>query len=257
MDLVGDPTGVTVSSAVLPAGTVDDTTVPLTLTATDFKPSGGERRTAWVATLGQVIDEPVSLENSAQYRKTVVSAATRAATTALVPERDPMPIPDGTDPGPDPEPSEDDMKFYGKHRGVAREVQFDGRIKVEVPSLSLTNLLALPCFPPVPEALMRMPEIGDELWVEFEGGNPDFPIWTGVMRSPQMPQDLDIAVNGTLTLKGMSVELEAHADLNTTATICKVTTPVSVFSGAVNCTHVVASAGVVSPMYTPGAGNVW
>jgi uncharacterized protein involved in type VI secretion and phage assembly len=33
--------------------------------------------------------------------------------------------------------------------------------------------------------------------------------------------------------------------------------PVANFDGIVNCTTLVCSAGVVSPSYTPGAGNVW
>jgi hypothetical protein len=31
----------------------------------------------------------------------------------------------------------------------------------------------------------------------------------------------------------------------------------STFDGVVKCTTLIADAGVVSPMYTPGAGNVW
>ena len=106
MDLAGDPSAVTpplqVSSAVVPGASVDDTTVPLTLTAADFRESGGVW-SAWVATLGQVIEEPVSLENPAHYRRTVLRPARAAARAALVPEREPGPVPDGR-PGPRPGP---------------------------------------------------------------------------------------------------------------------------------------------------------
>ena len=33
--------------------------------------------------------------------------------------------------------------------------------------------------------------------------------------------------------------------------------PAVVCDGIVQCTTLIASAGVVSPSYTPGAGNVW
>ena len=252
-------------SAVLPAGTVDDTTVALTLTAPDFKANGPKKWTAWVATLGQVIEAPVSLEDPAQYRKTVLTAPKRSAVSALTPDRDPLPVPpDAIDPDPDPEPSEDEMKFYGKHRAVVTAVGVDGTLTVEVPAQTLSDLQALPCFPPVPEELMRMPEVGDDVWVEFEGGDPDHPIWTGVMRAPDMPRDLDLSVEGNLKLQaGIDLELRSAATLTTTAAMANssvgnqtVQAGMTRFHGVVQCDTMITNS-VISASYTPGAGNVW
>jgi phage baseplate assembly protein gpV len=77
-------------------------------------------------------------------------------------------------------------KFYGKYRGTVLnniDPQRMGRLQVVVPDVS--NLLptswAMPC---VPWAGLQMgtylvPPIGAGVWVEFEQGNPDYPIWVG------------------------------------------------------------------------------
>jgi uncharacterized protein involved in type VI secretion and phage assembly len=56
--------------------------------------------------------------------------------------------------------------------------------------------------------------------------------------------------SGSITVRANStVELHA-ASLNVHA-------GTAVFDGSVQCTNVITSVGVVSPSYTPGAGNVW
>jgi hypothetical protein len=53
------------------------------------------------------------------------------------------------------------------------------------------------------------------------------------------------------------IEIQANATVEITASAVNVHAPVANFDGMVNCTTLTASVGVVSPMYTPGAGNVW
>ena len=53
------------------------------------------------------------------------------------------------------------------------------------------------------------------------------------------------------------IEIQANATVEITASALNVHTPVANFDGMVNCTTLSASVGVVSPMYTPGAGNIW
>lgn len=77
-------------------------------------------------------------------------------------------------------------KFYGKYRGMVLnnvDPMMMGRLMVQVPDvLGLgTSSWAMPC---VPLAGTQMgtyviPLIGGGVWVEFEGGDPDYPIWTG------------------------------------------------------------------------------
>ncbi len=247
MDVAGDPTGITVSSAVLPAGTVDDTTVPLTLTAPDFHESGGVW-TAWVATLGQVLEEPVSLENPSQYRKVVLSAARLPAKKELVVEREPTPVPELPD--PDPDPLEDDMANYGKYRGEVVDDLGDGRLRVTVPALTLDDLIAEACLPPVPKSLLVWPEVGAEVWVEFEGGDVTHPIWTGALVAVENPMDLTLESVSSLTIRsGGTITLEGP--------VTTVESALTNAHGQVHCQALVADAMVTSPAYTPGAGNVW
>lgn len=77
-------------------------------------------------------------------------------------------------------------KFYGLYRGTVAN-NLDpmrlGRIMAVVPDVGATTPLAW-AFPCVPLAGKQMgvfmvPEIGADVWMQFEGGNPDRPVWTG------------------------------------------------------------------------------
>lgn len=76
-------------------------------------------------------------------------------------------------------------EFFGKYRGqvVANEDPLNkGRLQITVPQvLSSTPVWADPCVPYAGANLgfYAMPEIGGGVWIEFEAGDPSFPIWTG------------------------------------------------------------------------------
>jgi uncharacterized protein involved in type VI secretion and phage assembly len=53
------------------------------------------------------------------------------------------------------------------------------------------------------------------------------------------------------------IQIQANATVEVTASALNVHCPAATFDGIVNCTTLVASSGVVSPSYTPGAGNIW
>ena len=76
--------------------------------------------------------------------------------------------------------------FYGKYRAtVINDVDpmLTGRIQVMVPDVSGIALSswAMPCFPVagLQTGSLGAPPIGAGVWVEFEKGDPDYPIWTG------------------------------------------------------------------------------
>ncbi|CAI4033587.1 VgrG protein [Nitrospira tepida] len=77
-------------------------------------------------------------------------------------------------------------KFYGKYRGTVFNnldpLQL-GRIQVMVPDvLGLTpSSWAMPCVPIAgkQEGTFFVPQVGAGVWVEFEQGEPDYPIWVG------------------------------------------------------------------------------
>lgn len=77
-------------------------------------------------------------------------------------------------------------RFYGKYRGTVSnniDPERKGRIQVEVPDVlgSSPSSWALPCVPfaGTQSGLFVVPTIGAGVWVEFEQGDPDYPIWVG------------------------------------------------------------------------------
>src|SRR5208282_5710830 len=82
-------------------------------------------------------------------------------------------------------------KFYGKYRGkVVDNVDLEGlgRICAEVPAVpgSLINW-ALPCVPyaGLQVGFYAIPPIDANVWIEFEGGDPNYPIWSGCFWGPE------------------------------------------------------------------------
>ncbi len=77
-------------------------------------------------------------------------------------------------------------KFYGKYRGTVvnnLDPMQLGRIQVMVPDvlgLSVSSW-AMPCVPIAgkQQGMFVLPQIGAGVWVEFEQGEPDYPIWVG------------------------------------------------------------------------------
>jgi len=76
--------------------------------------------------------------------------------------------------------------YFGKYRGkVSNNVDplQLGRMQVEVPDVLGDGRLswAMPCVPFAGPGVgfFALPPIGANVWVEFERGDPDYPIWTG------------------------------------------------------------------------------
>lgn len=82
--------------------------------------------------------------------------------------------------------TEQPRKMYGKFRGVVTinvDPMQKGRIQVQVPDASMIPRLtwAMPAVPiaGVQSGVFVVPSIGSGVWVEFEEGDPDRPIWSG------------------------------------------------------------------------------
>jgi uncharacterized protein involved in type VI secretion and phage assembly len=62
----------------------------------------------------------------------------------------------------------------------------------------------------------------------------------------------------TITINaGGQVSVQANSTIELTASALNVHCPAATFDGVVNATTFIASSSVVSPSYTPGAGNIW
>jgi uncharacterized protein involved in type VI secretion and phage assembly len=76
--------------------------------------------------------------------------------------------------------------FYGKYRGVVTD-NLDplmiGRVRAKVPDVlgDKESGWALPCAPFGGDGMgfFAVPKTGAGVWIEFEHGDPDFPIWAG------------------------------------------------------------------------------
>jgi len=83
-------------------------------------------------------------------------------------------------------------RFYGKYRGLVvdnADPEQLGRLKIKVPSVLGEDVVtgwALPCVPyggDVNQGFLFIPEVGAGVWVEFEEGDLEFPIWVGTFWS--------------------------------------------------------------------------
>src|SRR5215212_8851750 len=77
-------------------------------------------------------------------------------------------------------------KYYGKYRGLVLnniDPMQKARILVQVPDVLGLGMSswAMPCVPIAGPQMGTyvVPVIGSGVWIEFEGGNTDYPIWTG------------------------------------------------------------------------------
>lgn len=76
--------------------------------------------------------------------------------------------------------------FFGKYRGTVInnvDPMQMGRLMVQVPDVSnvLPSTWAMPCLPfaGIQSGMYAIPAIGSGVWIEFEQGNSDYPIWVG------------------------------------------------------------------------------
>jgi phage baseplate assembly protein gpV len=106
-------------------------------------------------------------------------------------------------------------RFYGKYRGIVSDVDASTmRIKAIVPSV-LGETSTGWCMPCVPYAgpgvgFAFLPETGSGVWIEFEGGDVSYPIWTGgYWREGEFPADAADQVKVIISVKH---KLELHDD---------------------------------------------
>ena len=91
-------------------------------------------------------------------------------------------------------------QFFGKYRGkvAANKDPLNlGRIQVSVPAIfgEGRQSWALPCTPYAGKdvGFFTIPPVEANVWVEFEGGDPDYPIWSGCFWGEnELPQNAKV-----------------------------------------------------------------
>lgn len=77
-------------------------------------------------------------------------------------------------------------RFYGIYRGLVAnnyDPESKNRLSVVIPQVTGSDRLDLvpACFPPIlASSPVVLPEIATEVWVMFESGDPNYPVWIGV-----------------------------------------------------------------------------
>ncbi|WP_198264482.1 phage baseplate assembly protein V [sulfur-oxidizing endosymbiont of Gigantopelta aegis] len=94
---------------------------------------------------------------------------------------------------------ESQEKYFGKYRGFVvdnNDPEKRARVTLKVPSIldDSVSHWAEPCLPfggLADQGFFLVPEINAQVWVEFEAGNIDKPIWTGTtwQQSSDVPQE--------------------------------------------------------------------
>ena len=119
-----------------------------------------------------------------------------------------------------------ESRFYGKYRAVVvdnADPENRGRLRLRVPSVLGSDVVsgwALPCLPyggMADQGFFFIPEVDATVWVEFESGNLEYPIWVGAFWSKpggasEVPKPGDEQSPPTRkiirTVKGSSIEIE-------------------------------------------------
>ncbi len=108
----------------------------------------------------------------------------------------------------------DKQKYFGKYRGTVInnvDPMQMGRIQAMVPDVSnfIPTTWAMPCVPVagLQMGVFTVPPIGAGVWIEFEQGDPDYPIWVGCFYGsaaevPALSRMVPPAVSG-ITLQTM------------------------------------------------------
>lgn len=77
-------------------------------------------------------------------------------------------------------------QYFGKYTGIVKDNRDDqnlGQVRVSVPTIIPPDDWVT-ARPALPYGFFFVPEIEAKVWIEFEGGDPDLPLWTGVQYVP-------------------------------------------------------------------------
>lgn len=145
-------------------------------------------------------------------------------------------------------------RYFGKYRGIVvsnEDPTHRGRIKVRVPAvLDSLEVWAVPCLPYAGKnvGLFAMPPTNSGVWIEFEGGDPSYPLWVGCFwADEEAPFGGDPAIKGWKT-DSITLQLDDAEDrvLVENSSEASVELTRDVVAKATNASHKVTSTSVTS-----------
>ena len=114
-----------------------------------------------------------------------------------------------------------ESRYFGKYRGFVSDNSDPdnlGRIKAKVPKLldDLETGWALPAFiygGASEQGLFAVPEVDAGVWIEFEGGDLSYPIWTGTWYTGgAIPESAQVGQKVLKTKSGHKIVLDDDAN---------------------------------------------
>jgi hypothetical protein len=105
-------------------------------------------------------------------------------------------------------------RFFGKYRGVVTDVDAGTmRVKASVPAVlgQQPSGWARPCTPFAGSNMgfAFLPDVGTGVWIEFEGGDVSYPIWSGCYwHDGEQPSDATTSVLAIVTKAGQKILLD-------------------------------------------------
>lgn len=151
--------------------------------------------------------------------------------------------------------------YFGKYRGLVTDNTDPtnrGRLKVRIPAvLDTLEVWAMPCVPYAGKSVgfYSLPEANTGVWIEFEGGDPSYPVWTGCFWADgELPDPGGPSIKIWKTEK-LTVRIDDSSDemMLKTDSDSKITLSSDVKTESGGATHTVGSSGVVSEL---GSGKV-
>jgi len=117
----------------------------------------------------------------------------------------------------------DSIKFYGTYRGIVvnnKDPEGHRRIKVQIPMLSdgITTNWAWPL--ETSSLKTQVPDVGEGVWIVFEGGDPAYPVWAGVFGKPKKGKRVNVKVlSDSVSLTGLTPYFKTESTVNGTTEI--------------------------------------
>ena len=155
-------------------------------------------------------------------------------------------------------------RFYGKYRGQVEnnlDPMQQGRVQVRCPAVLGEGSLswAMPCAPYAGSGVgfFAVPPNGANVWVEFEGGDPDYPIYSGgfwgIGEVPVMPALAETKIWKTDCVTVKLDDLPGAGGVTIEVTPPAVTTPLTI---KLDATGIELSNGAASVKLTPASVSI-